>query len=69
MMPVMVTTIPKKPSSQADIPDAVPPPALMPMFQPIKATNRTLGPGADCAKAMEEEKEAKEKAKHGNNTG
>ena len=57
MMPVMVTMMPKQPSSQAVIPDAMPPPALMPMFHPINATKSTLGPGADCAKAMDDEKE------------
>ena len=57
MMPVMVTRMPKKPRSQAPIPASMPPPALMPMFQPMSATNKTLGPGADWAKAMEEENE------------
>ena len=58
MMPPMLARMPSEPSAQASMPAAIPPPALMPMFQPIKATNNTLGPGADCANAIEDEKAA-----------
>ena len=60
MMPAMVMPMPRKPIGQALMPADSPPPALRPMFHPIKATNSTLGPGADCAKAIEDEKEASE---------
>ncbi len=35
-------------------PPASPPPAFRPTFQPISATNSTLGPGAACASATHE---------------
>jgi hypothetical protein len=54
MMPTMVTIRPKRPSSQAVGPAPMPPPALSPTFQPISATNSTLGPGAAWAMATDE---------------
>ena len=48
--PSMHTAMPRAPSSQPITPG---PPALMPKFQPSRAMNSTLGPGAAWAMAME----------------
>ena len=53
-MPAMVMNTPHNAKLMAGQPAAKPPPALSPTFHPIKATNNTLGPGAPCAKAMED---------------
>ena len=53
-MPAMVMNTPHNAKLTAGQPAAKPPPALSPTFQPIKATNKTLGPGAPCAMAMDE---------------
>lgn len=54
MMPSMATTTPKLAR-----PTLIQPPpwlaaAFMPTCQPIRATNKMLGPGADCASAIDE---------------